>query len=250
MAKKRKGRRPGPSSGRSEPAQAAGAGPAQHRAHKVEARRARELAAKRAQRASVVRRAVVFGLTGVVAFGAFTMLTRASGPHPIPASALAAAKDAGCTPPDGPSTPSNDAPGGLHLAPGASYTYDQHPATSGYHDPNPLPADPHVYTSPVPETNAVHNLEHGYILIYYRADGTDALPADVVARLASLARSETKVIMAPYPDLPTGTSFAVAAWNKLWECPPTVSADQARTITSGFIGAFRATTNAPEPKGP
>ncbi len=168
----------------------------------------------------------------------------------MPASAVAAAKAAGCTPPDGPSTPASDAPGGQHLAAGESHTYDQHPATSGLHDPNSLPAEPHVYESPVTETLAVHNLEHGYILVYYTADGTDALPADVVARLASFARAETKVIMAPYPDLPTGTSFAVAAWNKLWECPPTVTADQARAIASGFVQAFRATTNAPEPKGP
>jgi hypothetical protein len=70
----------------------------------------------------------------------------------------------------------------------------------------------------------------------------------VVDRLASLARAQDKVIMAPYPDLPSGTSFALAAWNKLWECPATATADQARTIASGFIQAYRGTSNAPEPR--
>jgi len=212
---------------------------------KDEARRARETALRRIRRRRAVKRAAWMGGLGAVTFVAFFLLTRVGGPKPIPKAALAAASDAGC---GDVQTPAASAPGGIHLSPGQSHTYSEHPATSGPHDPSPLPGDPHVYDAPVPETRAVHNLEHAYVLIYYRADGPDALQQAVVDRLASLARAQDKVIMAPYPNLPSGTSLALAAWNKLWECPAAVTADQARTIASGFIQAYRGTSNAPEPR--
>ena len=212
---------------------------------KDQVRQARETVLRRIHRRRALKRAAWMGGLGVVTFAAFFLLTRVGGPKPIPEAALAAASDAGC---GDVQTPAASAPGGQHLSPGQSYTYPEHPATSGFHDPSPLPGDPHVYDSPVPETRAVHNLEHAYVLIYYRADGPDALPQEVVSRLASLAGAQDKVIMAPYPDLPSGTSLALTAWNKLWECPATVTADQARTIASGFIQAYRGTSNAPEPR--
>jgi hypothetical protein len=212
---------------------------------KDQVRQARETTLRRIRRRRALQRAAWMGGLGAVTFAAFFLLTRVGGPKPIPEAALAAASDARC---GNVQTPAASAPGGRHLSPGQSYTYTEHPATSGFHDPSPLPGDPHVYDSPVPETRAVHNLEHAYVLIYYRADGPDALPQEVVSRLASLADAQDKVIMAPYPDLPSGTSLALTAWNKLWECPATVTADQARTIASGFIQAYRGTSNAPEPR--
>jgi len=211
---------------------------------KDQVRRARETMLRRMRRRRALKRAAWMGGLGVVTFAAFFLLTRVGGPKPIPEAALAAASDAGC---GDVQTPAPSAQGG-HLSPGESHTYPDHPATSGLHDPSPLPGEPHVSDSPVPETRAVHNLEHAYVLIYYRAEGPDALPQEVVSRLASLADAQDKVIMAPYPDLPSGTSLALTAWNKLWECPATVTADQARTIASGFIQAYRGTSNAPEPR--
>jgi hypothetical protein len=212
---------------------------------KDQVRRARETALRRIRRRRAAKRAAWMGGLGAVTFVAFLLLTRVGGPQPIAEAALTAASDAGCGDVE---TPAASAPGGIHLSPDESHTYAEHPATSGPHDPSPLPGDPHVYDSPVPETRAVHNLEHAYVLVYYRAGGPDALPQAVVDRLASLARSEDKVIMAPYPDLASGTSLALTAWNKLWECPAGVTADQARTIATGFIQAYRGTSNAPEPR--
>jgi hypothetical protein len=216
----------------------------ERKTRKEEARAAREAAVRRARRRAMVRRGVIGGLVGLAVAGVIYFLFRAEAPRPIPQAALAAAEAAGCGEVE---TPASSAPGNLHLASGESYAYDQHPATSGYHDPAPLPAEPHVYTSPVPETQAVHNLEHAYVLVYYRADGDGALPPDAVRALARLSDAEDKVIMAPYPDLPDGSALALAAWNKLWECPSGVTPEQARTIASGFIEAYRGTSNAPEP---
>lgn len=218
---------------------------ARSRAEKKEiARRQREDVRKIVRRRRAIRRALQVGILSAVAVGAVWFFTRAQAPADIPQSAIRAAEAASCGEVQ---TPAASAPGGQHLAQGEPFTYDQHPATSGSHAPAPLPAEPHVYTAPVNETAAVHNLEHAYVLIYYRADGPDALPTDVVDELATLAESEDKVIMAPHASLDEGTSLAVAAWNKLWECPAGVTAAQARSIASGFIEAFRGSSNAPEP---
>ncbi len=210
---------------------------------KDQARRARETALRGARRARTTRRAAWAGALGVGTFVALYLVLRVDAPKPIPDAALAAAEAAGCGEVQ---TPAQSAPGSQHLPRGEDYTYPDHPATSGFHDQSPLPPEPKVYTDPVQETRAVHNLEHAYVLIYYRVEGPDALAEDVVERLASVAESEDKVLMAPYPQLDQGTSLALAAWNKLWECPATVTAGQADTIASGFVEAYRGTSNAPE----
>ena len=129
---------------------------------------------------------------------------------------------------------------------GESTTYTDQPATSGYHDPSPLPIPPRVYSEPVSETNAVHNLEHGAVIMYYSQSGDAALPQDVVDRLATIANDGHNVILAPYEPLPDGTALALAAWNKLQTCPATTTVSQSATIANGFIDAFVCTSNAPE----
>jgi hypothetical protein len=195
-------------------------------------------------RNAAVRRAVVFGAVGLCLFGILWFIQRAPGPGKIPASAVTAAEAAGCSEVK---TPLADAPGGSHLAPGQTTSYDQHPATSGIHAPSPLPTSPAVYTEPVDETQAVHFLEHAGVILYYRADGDGALPAATVQRLAQVAETQPNTLLAPYPQLPDGTALAMTAWNKLQTCPAAVTADQAVTVANGFIGAFVCTSNAPEP---
>ena len=156
---------------------------------------------------------------------------------------LAAA--AGCTPVE-------EKPdlGGGHLAPGRTTSYEQHPATSGIHDQAPLPSSPAVYTQPVPEPNAVHNLEHGYILMYYRTSGDARLPKRVVGSLAEVADGETKVILAPYSQLQQDASLALVAWDELQECPSTVTVSQATGLAESFIDRFRGGGKAPEASVP
>jgi len=54
--------------------------------------------------------------------------------------------------------------------------------------------------------------------------------------------------MVPHPALPEGTALALTAWNRLWECPATITTDQATTVATGFVDAYRGTSNAPEPR--
>jgi hypothetical protein len=215
------------------------------RQRKEQARKAKEAERKRAARAASVRRALIFSVVGLVALGIFYWMQRASSPDPIPQAAVTAAQEAGCT---GVETPVGNAPGGQHLAEGETFVYDRSPATSGRHDPSPLPVEPKVYPVPVPETRAVHFLEHAGVIVYYRADGEGALPADVVQALTATVESDASAntLLAPYPDLPAGTSLALAAWNKLQTCPGQISATQAQTVTSGFVESLACSSNAPE----
>jgi uncharacterized protein DUF3105 len=126
-------------------------------------------------------------------------------------------------------------------------TYRQHPATSGPHYPVPLPPQPSVYTVPVPEARAVHNLEHGYIWVYYRDSGAAALSAGALDALRAAATAQRKVLMAPYPQLPDGVTLAFAAWDELQLCGSGVTATEAVANLGSFVNTYREGPLAPEP---
>ena len=210
------------------------------------ARVERDRRRRRASSLRTLRRGAVAGV-GIAALAVgLTLLFRASGPNPVPEAAIRAADAAGCGEIQAPQA----SPAAGHLTQGETYDYPAEPATSGPHDLSPLPPEPHAYTAPLPETNAVHNLEHAYVLMFYRADGDERLPTDVVDRLTALANGQDKVILAPHPDLPVGASLVLTAWNKLQPCPPSTTPGQAAAVASGFIEAYRGSSNAPEPAAP
>ncbi|HEY2965332.1 MAG TPA: DUF3105 domain-containing protein [Actinomycetota bacterium] len=187
----------------------------------------------------VVRFAAIAGFIGL----GWLLFFRTTGPGQVSASARSSATAAGCGDLEQPVVPN---PSRVHLAPGESFDYPDRPAAAGPHDASPLPPDPHVYRIPVPETRAVHNLEHAYVIIYYRPAAEGGLAQLTIDRLAAIARDESRVIMAPYPALPDDRAFALLAWNTRWMCPATISADEAVTMTTSFIDAFRGTSVAPE----
>jgi hypothetical protein len=218
------------------------------REHKEAARRRREQQAKAAMRRSAFKRAAIGGVVGVVVFvGVSWFVNRAPAPTPLSQTAIDVGLAAGCA---DLVTPSAD-PARNHLDAGASYTYDQHPATSGPHDPYPLPDQPRVYTAAdlagYHETQAVHSLEHGSVIMYYRPSGDPGgLPSAVVDQLASVATGDRSTYLIPYPDLPQDTALAFTAWNKLLTCPAKITPEQAATLAQGFITSFVCTSNAPE----
>jgi hypothetical protein len=193
-------------------------------------------------RRSVVRRGAVFLVVGAVALGALWYLNRAAAPKPLPEEARVAADAAGCGQIESPTA----TPDRTHLQSGETYLYPEQPATSGAHDPAPLGIPPHSYDQPIPETQAVHNLEHGSVIAYYRDGGDGALSDEAVGALVEVADASQSTIAAPYAELAPGTALAVTAWNKILECTGPVSGDQARQILQGFISAYECTSNAPE----
>ena len=244
MAKKKKRRRPvAPPQDRS-----ASAVPSPARQERKAARREREEQARKAEaRRGAFRRALIGGFVGLLVFVGISWFNRAPAPTPFSGEALNASTAAGCSDVQ---TPTAD-PQRNHLQPGQSYDYPDHPATSGPHDPTPLPDEPRVYTdvSTYRETMAVHSLEHGSVIMYYRPTADrDGLPQDVVDALAPVANGNKATYLIPYPDLPEGTGLAYTAWNKLMTCPAKITSNQAVTVANGWITSFACTSNAPEPR--
>ncbi len=85
---------------------------------------------------------------------------------------------------------------GVHL----NYSYT--PPLGGDHSPTPLTCA--VYTTPVPNENAVHSLEHGAVWLTYQ-QGVDPAP---LAQLAQLDPSY--VLVSPYPTQPA--KVMATAW--------------------------------------
>lgn len=244
---KKKRRRPPPASAQGpterRPQQAGGGATPARRDRKDQARRAREAERRRRSRQAAIRRFVTVAVVLAIGLGAFYFLTKVASPRPIPDAALAAAEAAGCTDVEHPAA---DAPGGIHAAQGEQVTYTDQPATSGRHDPSPLPGTPRVYTQPVNEAQAVHSLEHGSVIAYYRLPGEGGVSQETVDALAPVANASKASYLIPYAAFPDGQSFAVTAWNTRVLCPGTITPDQATTLFQGLIDAYACTANAPE----
>ena len=245
MAKKKKRRRPAPRPAvRTEPSPA-------RAERKEEARKEREARIRRARRKVLLRRLTRVGVVVLLAaLIAGFIYWRGGETRRLNQAAAEAAQNLGCSGVE-------DLPdeGREHLAADEPPPdYGTTPATSGRHNASTLPPDPHVYDQPFDQTlesRAVHNLEHAYVIVYYRQDGPDALPEGVVNELSELANSENKVIMAPHAELPEGQSVALAAWTHLQTCPKVTAADadDVIAIARGFINGFRGGGDAPEPAG-
>jgi Protein of unknown function (DUF3105) len=238
MAKKKKRKR------RIQEAPVAPPTPRVRQERKEAARRERERIIRAARRRRLMARVARWGVVGAVLAGVSGFVGyRYYQDRQLVERANAAADALGCGEIQSPASE-----GRGHLQQGSPLPqYGTTPATSGPHSPSTLPSGVHVYEEPVPEQLAVHNLEHAYVIIYYQAEGPGALPENVRAALGELAQNEEKVILAPYPELPEGTSLSLVAWTKLRECPRVTDADTTVLAVQGFIKQFRGTDNAPEP---
>ena len=169
------------------------------------------------QRKQARARRIRIGVTGavllvVVGLVGFTLQQRRAST----AMAAAAAQAAGCTP----DTQMADLGGG-HLntpeemsANPPQALYPDRPPTSGRHVV-PVVASG-AYDTLIDERSLVHNLEHGYAVVYY----APAAPPDQVTALKNWANAQItgdfpKLIVAPWTGdaLPEGAMFAYTAWN-------------------------------------
>lgn len=123
-----------------------------------------------------------------------------------PAGLVAAMRAGGCTLKTYPSE------GRGHVADlNAKIKYKTFPPTSGKHYFSPAIFD--QYDSPVNERQAVHNLEHGAIVIQY---GSKVPPATVERITAFYREDPNGLLVAPLPTL--GTRVALTAWTHLAMC--------------------------------
>ena len=93
------------------------------------------------------------------------------------------------------------------LNPTPAPKWNSFPPTSGRHYYQPLIFG--IYTEPVPEIRAVHNLEHGAVILQY---GDKVSKAGVAKITAWYRQDANAVLVAPLPKL--GDKVALTAWTR------------------------------------
>lgn len=124
--------------------------------------------------------------------------------------------------------------------------YSSLPATSGPHWNTPTNWG--VYTTPQPESQVIHNLEHGGIVIWYDPERLDGAAVDDLARYvttqtASGISGRFKFILSPWSgNEPLPEPVVATAWR--WMLP-------LETADTEAIDAFARSRygRAPEPQG-
>ena len=87
--------------------------------------------------------------------------------------------------------------------------YEAVPPTSGPHSSSPSGSG--FFATPVPPSQAIHNLEHGQIVFWYSPDAPDEVKADLEA---VVEREPAASLAFPYEEV-TEYNFYITAWNKL-----------------------------------
>jgi len=155
-----------------------------------------------------------------------------------------------------------------HVAEGTKVDYAQTPPDSGKHYPSPAPLTKHFYAEAdrPPVETLVHNLEHGYTVVWYRADA----PGKQIKNLQRIAKTfgsddydpADKFIAAPWSEadgagFPAGKNVVIARWTADPNDPGNPTAQkgvrQACTEVSGaaikdFMTKYPV-ANSPEPSG-
>ena len=110
--------------------------------------------------------------------------------------------------------------GERHLAAGQTFDgYNSDPPTSGVHGPA---VDWAVHDNAVPKESAVHNMEHGGVVIWYNCNGGPAplggaectqLRRDLTAEATAALQQSKRVLMTPYPAMEH--RIALTSWQIL-----------------------------------
>ncbi len=138
--------------------------------------------------------------------------------------------------------------GGGHVAVGTDVrgsdpsAYSSIPATSGQHWDTP--ANWGVYPTAQAESQLVHNLEHGGIVIWYQPDEIDDAALQQLSDWVTgqVRGARFKVILSPWAGQDFGHPIAVTAWTYLLY-QETLNLDQVGAFMDAHYGL------APEPGG-
>jgi len=135
-----------------------------------------------------------------------------------------------------------------------SNPYSSLPATSGPHwDPSGI-ANWGVYTTPQPETQLIHNLEHGGIVIWYdpealTAESIDALTGYVQNQNASGLSGRYKFILSPWgASEPLPAPVVATAWRWSLELE-TADIDAVDEFARAHYGRSPEPNGGPGPPG-
>ena len=189
----------------------------QRRGAKLEQQRAIEARERR-------NRLMVFALLGVifaglVGYSVYNRQQEGRQQEEVRAAVAARRAELGCTPLQ---EPADAGQGHLDAATLAEQPpdalYPDRPATSGQHFGSWLKTG--VYDQQLDERALVHNLEHGYVTVYY----DEGAPEDQVVALKEYSEEQIdgpfkKVIVAPWDgELPNNANFSYTAWSARQMC--------------------------------
>jgi len=155
-----------------------------------------------------------------------------------------------------------------HVAEGTKVDYSQTPPDSGKHYPSPAPFTKHFYAEAdrPPVETLVHNLEHGYTVVWYRADA----PGKQIKNLQRIAKTfgsddydpADKFIAAPWSaadgaGFPDGKNIVITRWTADANDPsnPAMQKGVRQTCTEVSGAAIKdfmtkyPVANSPEPSG-
>ena len=181
---------------------------------KLEEKQARREAEERKrqeiQRAARKRNFLTVGIALLVgALVVFLIINdRNSGGGSSSVDAGVAAGEAGCT-----DIEEHEEEGQEHVEDGTDIEYATQPPSSGNH--YGTPADAGFYDSAIPEEQAVHNLEHGQIVVWY----SSSAPQETIDAIQTVVDDEAIALVAvPYDDLPSGSEVGFSAWGATQTC--------------------------------
>jgi hypothetical protein len=190
----------------------------QRRQQKMEAQRAAQRAARRKRLAAIgVVVALLVGATGAFAYG---WVSDRLEERQLIAEAEERLGDFGCSEIEEEAIlPSQHLASEELAANPPDVLYPRRPATSGRHLAGVVQTG--VYDKVIDERLLVHNLEHGYVHVYYDEDA----PEDQVAELQAFAQEQIdsgryeKLIVAPWKaELEDDANFALTAWGARQHC--------------------------------
>ena len=126
--------------------------------------------------------------------------------------------------------------------------YNSNPPTSG---PHAAPVQAGFYNEAPPDENLVHNLEHGYVIIWYNCTRLDKAQCETLktqieavmerAKPVTIGSDAKKLIAVPRPTM--DARIALTSWGRLQKLD---AFDEA--ATNEFINKLR--NQAPEPNAP
>jgi len=179
---------------------------------KQQRREAEERRKREAKRQQQKKNLITLGVAAVVIalVAALVISDRRAAEGPVGV----AAGEAGCN-----DKQDVDAVGAEHIDEGAQHApYNSTPPTNGPH--YATPSNVGFFTSPIEPERAVHNLEHGTIVIWYDSAAPQSVKDDIEALVD---KEPASTLATPYDGL--DKNFYLTAWNKL----PSEGEDSAGT---------------------
>ena len=130
-----------------------------------------------------------------------------------------------------------------HIADGEQHEpYNSDPPTSGPHYGQPAKAG--FYDEAMPDEQLIHNLEHGYVVIWYNCTGLDETAcAALKTQIREVMNRAGLTKLIAVPRLSLSVPMAATTWGRLYK-PAAFNADELLE----FIKEFRY--KAPEPGAP